>query len=185
MLINIGIFFDVFQKYSAVGGYISLGIAGAIFLMAIFVFSATCCHLNPCSKCAILTFGIILALLLLTVASLSFFGIWAMSALSMVTPDPGASGFEKSLIEQRNNLVEGMYQKCCTENNPRGYSVNQASITSTPTSFVNDTFTTRFDPGATLKFVADSIFNGLFHVYDDHLIIHFSDTYRHCGLART
>lgn len=161
LLINIGIFFDLFQKYSQVGGYIGLGIAGAILLMSIFVFSAACCHLNPCSKCAIFVFGVGLAILLLTVAALSFFGIWAMSALSMVTPESGASGFEKSLIEQRNNLVEGMFNKCCTENNPRVYNALSASVTSIPSSFVtNDTeITTRFDPGATLKLVADSIVN--------------------------
>ena len=172
LIINVAVFFDLFQQYSPVAGYVSIGIVGLILLMAIVVFSASCCHLNPCSKCAIATFGVILALLLLTVATLAFFGIWAMSALSKTAPDSGASGFEKTLIEQRNNLVEGAFQKCCNENNPVEYinqanRANQVSITSTTSTIANDTFTSRFNPGATLQFVADTIFNGLLHLYDD------------------
>ena len=164
MVVNLAINFQEINKFSAVAAWIALALGATIQIMSLAVFAAACCHLNPCSKCLIVIFGIILALLLLTVGALSGFAIWSMEVLSLEAPEMGSSEFEKSVLQQRNDLVQSTFQKCCIENKPPyGLLPNVlASSTNANNTIagVNITRSRLANPADTAKVITDKIING-------------------------
>ena len=156
--VNLVILLPDIEKYNPIVAGIAFALVAIILIASIMVFSAACCHLDPCSKVILVLFGVILVVLLLTVATSAGLAIWAMEIISLPEAKTEANIYSRDLIEQRNDLVASTYQKCCIDNKPS--SVNANLLSATSSSIINNTRLS-LTPGSAVQLITDTIVNGL------------------------